>query len=225
MDDSDKGDASEASGAATLPPPQMPIGGMVRDPRDIKTNPTLTRFLRERLTAGIIGGLAAIGVLRPRTASGDLGPRSWKGLAAFLGAIFAIIFVWTSVHIVPPGNVAVPVTLGHSGKPLTAGVHITLPFTTAYSMSTRLQNYTMTDTPSRGQKGTDSGVPVLGRDGGAASVSATVLYRIDPSQATTIFRTLGTGYGTSLVRPSARFCVRTVFAEFPAVQANTHPWG
>ena len=61
-------------------------------------------------------------MLRPRTATGELGPRSWKGLFLFLGTIFAIVFVWTSVHIVQPGNVAVPVTFGHTGEPLDPGI-------------------------------------------------------------------------------------------------------
>jgi len=228
MDDSDKGDASDASnapGAAEPMTPQMPIGGMVRDPREVKTNPSLTRFLRERLSTAFVGALVKIGVLRPRTATGELGPRSWKGLFIFLGTIFAIVFVWTSVHIVQPGNVAVPVTFGHPGKPLDAGFHITLPFTTAYSMSTRTQNYTMTSIATEGQKGkTDTAVSVLGADGGAATVNATVLYRLDPKKATDVYRNLGRSYSTAIVRPSARSCVRLVFTNFGVVAAATSAW-
>src|SRR4051812_44113080 len=115
MSDSEEG---APSGAAPEARPQMPIGGMVRDPREIKTNPTLTRFLRERMTAGIIGTLVAIGILRPRMANGDLGRRSWRGLFTFLLSVFAIIIVYTSVHVVQPGTVGVPVTFGRAGKPL-----------------------------------------------------------------------------------------------------------
>jgi len=206
--------------------PQMPIGGMVRDPREVKTNPTLTRFLRERMTSGTIGSLVAIGVLRPKLASGELGRRSWRGLATFLLSIFAIVFVWTSVHIVQPGTVAVPVTFGHPGKPLGPGLHITLPFTTTYAMSTRTQNYTMTSLKGEGQKqNTDDSVAVLGSDGGAASVNATVLYRVDPSRATAVYRNLGTNYATAIVRPSARSCIRLVFTQKSVVAAATTDWG
>jgi prohibitin 1 len=222
MDDSDKGDASGATGAAGRPP-QVPIGGMVRDPRDAKTNPTLLKFLRERMTAGIIGALVAIGVIRPRTASGELGRRKWKGLAAFLGTIFALVFIWTSVHIVQPGNVAVPVTFGHAGKPLDSGLHITLPFTTAYSLSTRTQNYTMSNQPTPGQK-SDNSVAVLGRDGGSASVNATVLYRVDAGKATAVFQHLGTNYSTTIVKTSAVSCIRTSFTRYDMVQAATTAW-
>src|SRR6185437_10351133 len=106
MDDSDKGDAFGASGATpgakpsgSTPPgvPQSPIGGVYRDPREVKTNPSLMKFLRERLSAAFVGALVKIGVMRPRTATGELGPRSWKGLFLFLGTILVIIVVWTSV--------------------------------------------------------------------------------------------------------------------------------
>lgn len=228
MDDSDKDSPegpTEGSTPSARPPTQAPIGGMVRDPREVKTNPSLTRFLRERMSAALVSGLVSIGVLRPRTASGELGPRSWKGLFAFLATIFAIVVVWTSVHIVQPGTVAVPVTFGHSGKPLKAGLHITLPFTTAYSMSTRTQNYTMSSLKGEGQQGnTDDSVAVLGKDGGGANVNATVLYRLDPEKATDVFRTLGPKYAAAIVRPSARSCIRLVFTRSDVVTAATSAW-
>ena len=184
MDDSDKPSGGEATGEGDSPGgndegpppsprPQQPIGGMVRDPREVKTNPSLTRFLRERMSAAFVSGLVSIGVLRPRTPSATSARVAGRALFAFLGAIFAIVFVWTSVHVVQPGTVAVPVTFGDSGKPLTPGFHITLPFTTAYSMSTRTQNYTMSSLKGEGsQKNSDDSVAVLGRDGGSANVNA-----------------------------------------------------
>src|SRR3954454_3793768 len=156
MDDSDKGDALGASGT-TPPATPSPIGGMVRDPREVKTNPSLVKFLWARVSAGVVSALIKIGVLRPRTATGELGPRSWKGLSIFIVSIFAIVFVWTSIHVVQPGNVAVPVTFGKAGQPLDSGLHITLPFTTAYSLSTRTQNYTMSSDKKDGPKGSVDG--------------------------------------------------------------------
>jgi regulator of protease activity HflC (stomatin/prohibitin superfamily) len=198
---------------------------MVRDPREVKTNPSLTRFLRERMSAAFVSGLVLIGVLRPRTPSGELGPRSWKGLFAFLGTIFVIVLVWTSVHIVQPGTVAVPVRFGDSGKPLKPGFRITLPFTKVYSMSTRTQNYTMSALKGEGsQKNSDDSVAVLGRDGGSANVNATVLYRLDPAKATDVFRTIGTKYPTQIVRPSARNCIRIIFTHYDVVTAATSAW-
>src|SRR5579862_6026785 len=167
VDASDKG----GPGVTNAPPNQKPIGGLLVDPREVKTNPSLTKYLRERIGQAVIGTLVALGIMRPRNADGSLGPRHWKGFFAFVGVILAIIVVWTSLHVVQPGNVAVPVTFGHAGKPLDPGLHITLPFTTTYQMSTRTQNYTMSSLASDGPKGSvDSAVTVLGKDGGTASV-------------------------------------------------------
>jgi regulator of protease activity HflC (stomatin/prohibitin superfamily) len=210
-DDSDKG----GPGVASAPPNQKPIGGLVIDPREVKTNPSLTKYLRERIGAAIVGTLVTLGIMRPRDAQGELGPRHWKGLFALLGTILAVVIVWTSLHVVQPGNVAVPVTFGHAGKPLDPGLHITLPFTTTYQMSTRTQNYTMSSTPGAAPKGSlDSAVTVLGRDGGTATVNATLLYRLDRSKATDVYRNLGRNYGPALVRPIAQGCLRAAFAQY-----------
>jgi regulator of protease activity HflC (stomatin/prohibitin superfamily) len=215
------GDESKPQGS------RASIGGMVRDPRDrdVKTGPSLTAFLRDRLSAAVSASLVAVGLKRPRYDDGTLGPRSWKRLGAFLGTIFAIAFVWTSIHVVQPGTVAVPVTIGHAGPPIGSGVHITLPFTTTYAMSTRVQNYTMTSNIGEGAKGsTDDSVAVLGSDGGAANVNATVLYRVNPKQATVVYRNIGISYATVLVRPSARSCIRTQFTLYPMIDAATIDW-
>jgi len=217
MNDSDKGGGPSST---TAPPNQKPIGGLVIDPREVKTNPSLTKYLRERIGAAVIGSLVAVGIMRPRNADGELGPRHWKGLFTFIGVIIAVIIVWTSVHIVQPGNVAVPVTFGHAGEPLGPGIHITLPFTNANSMSTRTQNYTMSASKTDGPPGSvDSAVTVLGRDGGSATVNATLLYRLDRSKATDVYRNLGRNYGPALVRPTARGCVRSAFTQFPVTAA------
>src|SRR5439155_1708384 len=130
------------------------------------------------------------------------------------------IIIWTSVHVVQPGNVAVPVTFGHAGEPLDPGLHITLPFTSAYSMSTRTQNYTMSSLKTDGPPGSvDSAVTVLGQDGGSATVNATLLYRVDRSKATDVYRNLGRNYGPSFVRPTARRCIRDAFTKYGIVAA------
>jgi regulator of protease activity HflC (stomatin/prohibitin superfamily) len=216
MVESDKGGGPSSSGGASQPP----IGGLVVDPRDIKTNPSLMKFLRERISGAIVSGLTAIGILRPKNANGELGPRHWKGLFIFLGTVFAVVIVWTSVHVVQPGNVAVPVTFGHAGEPLGPGVHITLPFTRTYEMSTRTQNYTMSSSANDGPEGSvDSPVAVLGEDGGAATVNATLLYRVDRDKASDVYRNLGRTYSTSVVRPTARSCVRAEFAKYAVAEA------
>ena len=205
------------------PRPQRPIGGIVSDRREPKTAPSFGRFLFRQIGAGITAVLIGLGVMRPRNPDGSIGPRSWRRLGTSIGVAFAIVFVWTSIHIVTPGTVAVPVTLGHSGEPLSPGFHITLPFTTTYSMSVRTQNYTMSSNKLEGGAVDDS-VPVLGSDGGAANVNATVLYRLDSRRATDVYRTLGTKYTSQIIRPTARTCIRTQFTLYTIVEAATTAW-
>jgi regulator of protease activity HflC (stomatin/prohibitin superfamily) len=200
-----------------------PIGGVVRDPHETKTNPSLTGFVFRKIGAALTAIFVTLGIMRPRNPDGTLGPRSWKRLTATILITIGIIFVWTSVHIVKPGTVGVPVTLGHSGSPISPGFHITLPLTTVYTMNVRTQNYTMSSLKSEGTKADDS-VAILGADGGTAQVNATVLYRLDRKRATTVYRTLGTNYSTAIVRPTARECIRTAFTRYPVVQASTTAW-
>jgi regulator of protease activity HflC (stomatin/prohibitin superfamily) len=80
----------------------------------------------------------------------------------------------------------------------------------------------MSSIKTDGPKGAvDSAVSVLGQDGGAATVNATVLYRVDPDKATTVYRNLGTKYAAAVVKPVARGCVRLVFTRYPVANAAT----
>ena len=76
-------ESKPTDGSRPQQPPQpqtrASIGGMVRDPRDrdVKTGPSLTAFLRDRLFTAVSAALVAVGLRRPRNADGTLGPRSW----------------------------------------------------------------------------------------------------------------------------------------------------
>jgi regulator of protease activity HflC (stomatin/prohibitin superfamily) len=169
--------------------------------------------------------LVGVGVRRRRGPNGELEPRAWGRLTAFVTSIVGVIVLWTSIHIVPPGSIGVPVTLGHPGKPLKPGMHLTLPLTTVHSMTVRTQNYTMQSSTSRRTAGnTDDSVSVLGADGGTANVNATVLFRLDNRRAGDVYRSLGTRYVAAIVRPSARACVRAVFTAHTIINAATTNW-
>jgi prohibitin 1 len=204
---------------------ERPIGGMVRDPRSPRPPGTLTRYMLSRVGRAVGAALIAVGLRRRRTASGELEPRAWGRLVIFVGSMVAATAVWTSLHIVAPGTVGVPITLGHAGPPLRPGFHVTLPFTTVSSMSVRTENYTMSSLKGEGASANaDDSVPVLGSDGGAANVNATVLYRLDRNRATDVYRRLGTNYVSQIVRPTARTCIRTQFTRHTIVEASTTAW-
>lgn len=178
-----------------------------------------------RVARAITVVLTEAGIRRRRTASGELEPRAWGRLLCVLGSLLAALAVWTSLHIVAPGSVGVPVTLGRPGQAIPAGFHLTWPFTSVATMTIRTQNYLMTANPTKTPgTTTDDAVPVLGADGARALVNATVLFRLDPRRATEVYRTLGTRYVTTVVRPFARTCIRSEFAHYSTVVAATMEW-
>jgi regulator of protease activity HflC (stomatin/prohibitin superfamily) len=169
---------------------------------------------------GLNRALAAVGLARPRNEDGSRGPRRTKRLAGLVGGVVVVALLVSMGHIVQAGTVAVPETLGSAGAPLDEGFHLTAPWplTIVSTMSVRTQNYTMTaaDVP-----GTDDPVVVLGKDGASGAVDATLLYRLEPDRATDVYREVGTDFSGKLVQPTARSCIRSVFAGYDMVSAAT----
>ncbi|MCJ7726411.1 MAG: prohibitin family protein [Acidimicrobiia bacterium] len=182
-----------------------------------------SRSTGSRLAGSLNRMLAGIGLRRPRDGEGNLGPRKWKRLASLFGGAVVLWLLSTTVAIVPAGSVGVPVTLGHAGSPLGQGFHITPPLTSMKAMSARTTAYTMVAAPGEGKKSDDS-VEVLGSDGASGSVDSTVLYRLQADQATNVYNELGLDYVTTLIRPSARTCIRSVFTNYTMVDAATTAW-
>jgi regulator of protease activity HflC (stomatin/prohibitin superfamily) len=205
--------------------PPSPVGAVLSDPRNGPiAMPARTR-LWQSFWAKVTEFCVFLGLARKKNPDGTYERREWRHLGITTASVVVIIFLWTSVHVVAPGNVAIPVTFGHEHKPIGPGIHVTLPLTVTYNMSTRTQAYTMTSLKNEGpKKTTAAAVTVLGADGGAAQVDATVLYRVNPKHAGKIYSEVGRDYTTKIVRPSARNCIRTEFTRYPMVQAATGSW-
>ena len=170
-----------------------------------------------------IGCWSASDSAAPGMRTGNLGRRRWTRLVVTIGGVVALWLVSTMITIVPAGSVGVPVTLGHAGSPLGQGFHITPPLTSLKTMSARTTAYTMVAAFGEGKKSDDS-VEVLGSDGASGSVDSTVLFRLEADQATNVYNELGLDYVTTLIRPSARTCIRSVFTDFTMVDAATTAW-
>ncbi len=178
-------------------------------------------------TGRAVGGVfTALGLKRKRLPDGSLAPRPWGRIVLIWGGLLVLLLLYSAGHVVSAGNVGVPVTLGSAGEPLDPGLHFTAPwpFTRVTQLSTRTQNYSMSSTKGEGSVSGDDSVIVLGRDGAQGNVDATVLYRVDRENATYVYETLGTSFTTSVVRPSARACIRTEFTTRNLVEASTASW-
>ena len=197
MDDSDE-DAPSASGPAAAAP-QMPIGGMVRDPAGGQDQPVAhqvppraddRRDHRQRWSRSACCARARRRRARPPVVEGpvrvprhgvrdrvrvDVDPHRAAGNRRGAG------------HLRPRGQAA-----------RAPGFHITLPFTTAYSMSTRTQNYTMSSL--KGEGAAEATPTTRSRCSGQTAVRATstrpCCTGVDPNKATDVYRTLGTNYAT-----------------------------
>src|SRR4051794_2074332 len=98
------GDSGERVRTATTST-QRSIGGVVREAKESKERPSFTKYVGRRVGSGVRGALVAVGLQRPVGPDGELGPRAWKRLAILIGVLVFTVLAWTSVHIVPPGNV------------------------------------------------------------------------------------------------------------------------
>ena len=180
-----------------------------------RKHPVRTAFAR-----GFSAAMVGVGLKRGRNDDGTLAPRHTARLVGIVAVIAAALLVFSMLHIVPAGTVLVPVTLGDAQTAETQGLHITMPWpiTRVTSMSIRIQNYTMA---AANIPGTDKPVIVLGADGASGTVDATVLYRLNPHRASDVYTNVGVNFGTVLVQPTSRKCIRDNFANYPMVTAAT----
>jgi hypothetical protein len=135
--------------------------------------------------------------------------------AVVFGVAALVFLVLSFFRTVQSGTVAVPVTFGKAGDQVSPGLHFEWPITKMKIISTRTQSYTMAP------KGDDPSTQVLGREGTVASADATLLFRVARKQATALYDNVGTGYITTVVKPSTRTCVRENFARLPLLTAAT----
>ena len=169
----------------------------------------------------------SLGIMRRRNPDGTLAPRPVKRMVLLFGGAALVFLVASAAHIVAAGTVSVPVTLGKAGEAFEPGLHFTLPWplATTRDVSTQSQAYTMSAMTGEGQQSNvDDSVSVLGSDGAAANIDATVLYKVRPSQAKELLEQIGLDYQSKIVRPSARTCIRQEFTKYGIVSAATSKW-
>ncbi len=121
---------------------------------------------------------------------------------------------------VPPGYVACIYSHGKGVllKVLRPGLHLKMPFWhKAKLFNTQVQEYQV-------RRGFDIATSDLGdqeviaatKDGQNVIMEMTVLFHIDPDNATQLWQSIGDNYVEKIVRPTIRSRVRTVSAEYNA---------
>lgn len=120
--------------------------------------------------------------------------------------IVAIIFTWlafTGFVVVPPGELAVIVTLGHVDV-YEPGPHFRTPFvSTVHTMSTKTQLLSE-----------HNNIPT--KEGLSVSLDVALLYRIDPKMAGQLYQNVGVDYQKVLIEPEAASVIRGLTSESDA---------
>ena len=176
-----------------------------------------------RFILGVVLVLVGIALLVSRgvtvqTKAGPLTKTPPKAVGLVALALGALLALSSFTRIVGATDVGIPVTLGKIGSPLNPGVHFTLPWTNVTSFSTRLLESNMSQVATEGDRTTADGVEVLSSEGGRLVLDITVRYRIDPQQASALFRVVGgvDGIRERIVRPDTRSLVRDVYSRYTA---------
>jgi regulator of protease activity HflC (stomatin/prohibitin superfamily) len=159
------------------------------------------------LLIGIIGAKSGTPVSR------------FKTLFTGGGALLILIgFISAAVVQINAGHVGVQVLFGEV-KPtiLHEGLNIINPLVDVKEMSVQTQNYTMSATYNEGQKSGDDAIRVLSKDGLEVEIDLTILYRVMPNKAPSIYRELGLDFRDKVIRPIARTKIRENAVNYNAI--------
>jgi prohibitin 1 len=114
--------------------------------------------------------------------------------------ILAMVCLFDTAYVVPPGMVGVVVTLGHV-ETYSSGLHFRVPLVShVYMMSTKTQLLEEKNV-----------VPT--KEGLAVTLDTAVLFRLDASKAGTLYKEVGSNYVQVLLRPEAASAVRGLTSE------------
>jgi regulator of protease activity HflC (stomatin/prohibitin superfamily) len=100
---------------------------------------------------------------------------------------------------------------------LESGLHLINPLLDVTEFDVQTQNYTMSAIHSEGAQEGDDAIRVLSNDGLEVVIDLTVLYRVVPTDAPTIFKTIGVNYTDKIVRPVTRTRIRDNAVYYDAV--------
>jgi prohibitin 1 len=130
--------------------------------------------------------------------------RRWikVGITAFIALILFLCL--NPIRIIPAGNVGVKDWFGTvSDDIMSPGIGLVAPLTRVYRMSTQtMEIMEKSDTPSR--------------EGLIIDLEVSLLYRIDPSKAPIIYKTIGKEYDKVVVQPQFRSAIREITASYDA---------
>jgi len=148
------------------------------------------------------------------------GPASRFSTITRIGAILLVIIgaSLSMFKVVESGEVGVKTLFGKvNNDVLYSGLNIVNPMMKVTSFDVKTQNYTMSGVNDEGGKVGDDAIRVLSADGLEVIIDLSVLFKVKPSAAPEILRTIGTDYLDKIVRPIARTAIRDNAVSYDAV--------
>lgn len=124
------------------------------------------------------------------------------GVVIFLIVIF--VLAGNPVTVVPAGSVGVKDFFGSVGEQsLSSGVHVVMPFTKVVKMSIKTHEIKeAADVPSK--------------EGLILKLEVSLLFRLDPQSAPSVYKNIGLGYVSVVVEPQFRSAIREITASHDA---------
>jgi regulator of protease activity HflC (stomatin/prohibitin superfamily) len=118
--------------------------------------------------------------------------------------LFVLLVIGAPITVVPAGHVGVKDFFGRvSSNILPPGVHLVLPFTRVIKMSIQTQEVKeTTEVPSK--------------EGLMMDLEGSLLFRLDPTRAADIYKTVGKSYQETIVHPQIRSAIREITASYDA---------
>lgn len=135
------------------------------------------------------------------------------------GVVFLLLgIVSASVRQIDAGTIGVQSVFGKvSPQVLENGLNLINPLAEVAIFDTKTQNYTMSAVTNEGEVKGDDAIRVLSADGLEVVIDLTVLYKIMPEKAPTIFKGIGSDYKDKIVRPITRTRIRDNAVYYDAV--------
>ena len=141
------------------------------------------------------------------------------GMIRIVGIVVVIFGILSKCVVqVDAGKVGVQSIFGNVKKEtLNSGLNFVNPLADIKELDLKTQNYTMSGVHDEGSKSGDDAIRVLSADGLEVTIDLTVLFRIVPEKAPSIYKQIGLDYVDVIVRPLSRTRIRDISANYDAI--------
>ena len=143
----------------------------------------------------------------------------FSNLLKIIGIIMIVLGVFSSMFKqINAGQVGVKSLYGSvQDDVLESGLRVVNPLMEVTLFDVQTQNYTMSAVHNEGAQEGDDAIRVLSNDGLEVVIDLTVLFRVSPSDAPKILKTIGTNYSDKIVRPITRTRIRDNAVYYDAI--------